>query len=321
MKTDKQEDQFYRYLLGVVAEAEQLGLEKEFLSGGDAFERVWEIENELVDRYVRGRLTADEKRLFEQNYLLSPVHRERVAVARNLIEAADSGAERKETQPSEPWTPWRPPFMASFSRNPWRWAAIATILLLAVASVGLLSERARLHQQISQLEGERASEHERTQELQKEMAGEREQNDKLIGEIERLHVESRNTESPSQIVRAQDATRAVFSFLLSPMLMRSGGEAQHLKVPKDAAVIVLQMQVHESDAIVFQVALRTVEGAQIWSKPLVKTRKNTGNSSLVSVSIPSNKLGAGDYILTLSATRGAEETEEINRYFFRVAKQ
>lgn len=322
MTTDIQEDLIYRYLLGDLRESEQLALEQGFFADGEIFERVWEIENDLVDRYVRGKLTAKEKGLFEKNYLASPVHLERVAFARTLVEAVDSGEEeRKASVRSEPAVSWWASFLSSISGNSWRLATIAAMLCLAVVSGWLFGERARLHKQISQISDESASEKQRVQELEKAMASDREQSDKLAAEIERLHAEARNTEAPSGTLPAQNEPRPVISFLLSPMLMRSGGEAQQLKISKETELVLLQMKIQERDARVFQVDLRTVEGIQIWSKGSIKARLQTKSGSLVSVSIPARKLAGGDYILTLSANDGANGTEEMNRYFVRVVRE
>ncbi|HEV2668794.1 MAG TPA: hypothetical protein VG324_28005, partial [Blastocatellia bacterium] len=78
-----------RYLLGDLPEIEQTAVEQEYFADPEKFEEVWAAENDLVDRYVRGRLSRGERELFERNYLQSPKHRERVAVARKLLEAAD----------------------------------------------------------------------------------------------------------------------------------------------------------------------------------------------------------------------------------------
>jgi hypothetical protein len=321
MKTDLHEDLGCRYLLGDLTQTEQLAFEQGYFSDDEAFERLWGIENRLVDRYVRGRLTASENGLFEQNYLASPIHRERVAFARALVEAADSTAEGGEAHTgTEAAFSWWSSFLTSLSGDSWRWATIAAMLLLTVAGVGLLSERARLHKQISQINDESASEKQRVQELEKEMAAEREQSDKLAAEIQRLQKGSRNAEALSQTAPPQSEVRSIISFLLSPMLMRSGGEAQQVKISKGIDVILLQMKVQQPDARLFQSDLRTVEGAKIWSRASIKAGAQTRNGSLVSVSIPASKLAAGDYILTLSATHGANEREEVNRYFFRVVK-
>src|SRR5215831_7097846 len=130
MATEIQPGLVYRYLLGDLPEAEQTALEQEFLSDDLAFERVWEIENEMVDRYARGRLNGHEKELFERNYLASPVHRERALIARRLARAADSRAEiggaDSRTRDSVSW--WSTP-LASLRRGGWRWAMISAMLV------------------------------------------------------------------------------------------------------------------------------------------------------------------------------------------------
>jgi hypothetical protein len=104
------------------------------------------------------------------------------------------------------------------------------------------------------------------------------------------------------------------------MLIRSNGETQKLKISKETEVVLLQMNVKEPGARVFQVDLRTVEGAQVWSKGDIKARPQTRTGSVVSISIPASKLAGGDYILTLSATDAANDTEAMNRYFIRVVR-
>ena len=322
MRTGIEEDLVYRYLLGDLPEADQLALEQGFLADGKAFDGVWEIENQLVDRYVRGRLTAHDRELFEQNYLDSPVHRERVAFARNLVEVVDAGAgDGSAHSITQPHFSWWSSFLASFKRDSRRWAMVAGMLLLAVAVLALFSERDRLQNQVSQLNGERAPERQRAQEIEKEMAAEREKSDELAAKLERLREDSINAEHPSQPPPGQNGLRAVVSFLLSPLLVRTGGEAQEVRISTETQTVLLQMKVQSPGLRMFHVDLRTVEGAQVWSKASIKARPQANDRALVSVAIPASKLVTGDYILSLSVTRGAAEAEEINRYFFKVVKQ
>ena len=44
-----------RYLLGDLPEIEQTAVEQEYFADPEKFEEVWAVENDLVDRYVRGR--------------------------------------------------------------------------------------------------------------------------------------------------------------------------------------------------------------------------------------------------------------------------
>jgi len=322
MAIDIQPGLVYRYLLGDLPEAEQLALEHKFLSDDEAFERVWEIENEMVDRYARGRLNGHEKELFERNYLASPVHRERALIARRLARAADSRAEiggaDSRTRDSVSW--WSTP-LASLRRGGWRWAMISAMLVLAIVSGVLFDERVRLHKQINQLDNERASQLRRTEELENEIGSERDKADKLAAELESLREASRGAGLPSQTGQGQKELRPVVSFLLTPMLTRGGGEAQQLPVANGTSIVVLQMRAQDRGEQTFQVELRTVEGAPVWRKGSIKPHQGAENGLLVSVNVPAAKLPPGDYILTLSATRGGKGAEEINRYFFRVVKQ
>lgn len=162
------------YLLGDLPEEEQLALERDYFTNPEMLEHVWGIENELVDRYVRGRLDRDEKNLFEQNYLASPVHRERVAFATTLLEAGDLRA-RKGRAVSEtgPAIPWWSAFLASLSGTSLRWATVAAMLFLLGASIVLFSERVRLREQMNQTQAKYAELQQRKQELESQLARER----------------------------------------------------------------------------------------------------------------------------------------------------
>ena len=87
MRPQPDETLIRRYLLGDLPETEANSLEQQYFTDGDAFERVWAAENELVDDYVARRLAAEDRARFERHYLASPPHRERVATARALRDA------------------------------------------------------------------------------------------------------------------------------------------------------------------------------------------------------------------------------------------
>src|SRR5262252_429984 len=164
MATDIQPGLVYRYLVGDLPEAEQAALEQEFLFDDEAFERVWEIENEIVDRFARGRLKGHEKELFERHYLASPVHRERVLLARRLVRAADSGPETTGVlSRNRDSISWWSGLLTSLRRDALRWAMISALAALAIVSGVLFKEKVSLHKQINQLDNERASQLRRTE--------------------------------------------------------------------------------------------------------------------------------------------------------------
>src|SRR6267143_641182 len=76
------------YLLGVLPEAELERFEQRYLEDETLFEELQEIEDELIDDYVGGALTAEQQAQFEQYFLRSPQRREKLEFARAMTERA-----------------------------------------------------------------------------------------------------------------------------------------------------------------------------------------------------------------------------------------
>ncbi|MEW6130416.1 MAG: hypothetical protein AB1757_25505 [Acidobacteriota bacterium] len=315
MKTTIQENLISRYLLGDLPENEMQSLEDRFFADSETFEQVWAIENQLVDAYVRNQLRAEEKTLFEKNYLASPVHRERVAFARTLAQAVDT-IDNKTSTISGHRLSWWSALLAMLRTPRWGWAMATAMLLLIAAGSWLVYERARLSEQIHQLDQAKTLEQQRAEELEKAIASERQQNDKLAAELERLRAAPPSPDKNEPLPAKPTEAPLVVSFLLTPkMLTRGGGEPQVLKLPKNASAVLLKIPVEETAARQFQVSLRTVEGLQVFSSGVIKNR------AMVAVRIPADKLATADYILSLSSTTATQGAEELNRYFFRIIRQ
>jgi hypothetical protein len=300
-KTDSQERLMRRYLLGELPESEQSALEEQYFSDSERLDEVWAVENQLVDDYARGRLSRKERQRFENHYLASPRHRERVEFARMLLEAAD-----KESV-GETVSSWRQRLIATFRGPQLVWGLSLAALLLAVAGgAWFLTERSRLQDQLATLRSERAATQERERELAEQIAAERRQNDQLAAELERLR--ERETPRPT-----------IFSFLLTSGLLRGGGEPQRLTIPRGADQVELRMRLEANDYTSYQAVIRTVEGAEVFSRQNIKPRAGR-NGATIAIKAPATKLSAGDYILTLSGLTPAGAVEEVNRYFFRIGR-
>jgi hypothetical protein len=314
--TGTQENLFYRYLLGELPEAEQTALEEAFFADDEKFAQVWEAENDLVDRYVRGRLTRRERASFERHYLQSARHRERVAAARLLLQAADAAAERPVTASASWWANLK----EFFSAPSLAFGAALASVLLALGAVWLFSERTRLSNQVAQLNSERQAQQQRAQELarqtqalEQQLAAQRERDAQLDAELARLRAEQRRLEAQSAAPGNTPPT--VLSFVLTPFVR--GEETRALTIPRGAQQVRLQMKSESDDYPGYQASLSAVDGAQVWQGPARKARSAT----TVAVTVPASKLAAGDYFLTLTGRTADGATEEINRYYFRVSKK
>ncbi len=89
MKIDQRENLIRRYLFGELTEADQAALEQDLLIDSGKFDRVWAVENELVDSYVRGEMSRADRERFEGHYLTSSLHRERVVIAESFLTNID----------------------------------------------------------------------------------------------------------------------------------------------------------------------------------------------------------------------------------------
>jgi anti-sigma factor RsiW len=321
-RATEQDERMTRYLLGDLPEAEQAAIEQEFFADPEKFEEIWAVENDLVDSYVRGRLSRGERELFERNYLKSPKHRERVAIARKLLAAADR---------SMPESSLAPHIIESVPyRRDWRWKvtealnsprvlrtglATAAMLLLFGGGVWLALERARLIHELRRTGAQLSEQQRRERAIADQLAAEREQSSQLKSELDRL-LETPG-QRPSQQPR-QAGRPSILSFFLSPMLApRSvGGPPQQITISRETDLVRLQMKIDEGDSRRFQAAIRAVGGTRVWNQRSLAPR-----SGEITVDVPAHKLPLGDYFLTLSATAPTGETEEINRYFFRVIRK
>lgn len=73
-----EDDRLIRYLLGdALPDAEQNAIEESYFTDNSFFERVLAIEDDLIDSHIQGRLSDNEKALFEKHFLASDRRRER----------------------------------------------------------------------------------------------------------------------------------------------------------------------------------------------------------------------------------------------------
>lgn len=321
---DESREAMTRYLLGQMTETDQHALEQEFFTDSEKFDQVWAVENELVDAYVRNRLPRRERELFEHHYLQSPKHRERVAFARMLLEAADETATASVTD-SAPVASWWQRLLESLrgSQMLLVGAMSAAMLLLTVGVLWLLVERSRLSDQLASEQSGRVTQAQREQELsrriqelEKQVASEHQQNEQTNSELTRLREELRQTQA-QRPAPSQSSQPALLSFLLIPGGVRAGGEMQQLKIPSGIRQAQLRVKVEANDYRSFQAKLRAVDGDEILSRSALKANAQ----SFVTVTVPASRLASGDYILTLSGVTSSGETEEVNRYSFRVNRQ
>lgn len=90
------------YLLGELPEEESERFEEECFEQEDWPDQLNQVEQDLIEDYLRGDLTSERRRLFEQNYLTTTARVERVRMAAALLRHVDElGADEESADERE----------------------------------------------------------------------------------------------------------------------------------------------------------------------------------------------------------------------------
>ncbi len=303
MKAEVLKAQLHNYLLGALPEAEQTALEQELLADRAKFDEAWAVENDLIDRYVRDEMPNAECARFEQYYLASPLHRERVAIAKTWLAEIDEVSEAVPAKASW-WERWRealPMPQLAFS------GALAVALLLTLSgALWLWRERAQVNDQLAQLRGQSQAETERRAVLQQqfahELSQEQRRNQQLKAELDKLQQQKEPVAAP-----------VLLSFLLTSATTRAGNSSPTV-IPRNQRGAQLLMELSGATYTSYRATLQTVEGRALFSP----SARATKDRAFVAVTLPAARLVRGDYVVILSGRKTNGSTEEIDRYFFRI---
>jgi hypothetical protein len=252
-----------RYLLGLGSEDEAEALEARYFEDPDALANVRAVESELLDAYVRGALDPSVRALVEQRYAETPVLAERLAFARALAGALRSGG-RPRTRA------WAPPL------------AIAASTLLALATTGLLVDRARLTRRADTLAAEANAARAHADALSGELAG-----------------------------RAARPPLPPVAVALEPLLRDAGTDAS---VATTAGEVELRLRADAGRYPRFSVAIDGPDGVAVWAGPGVR------DGGIVVARVPGALLMPDRYAIALSGVGLGPGPEVLHRYALRVTR-
>ena len=74
-----------KYFLGELPSEKEQQLEELFFADDKLFDCLRAIKEKLIDDYLREKLNAEDRTLFEQNFLSQPAQRQQVEFARALM--------------------------------------------------------------------------------------------------------------------------------------------------------------------------------------------------------------------------------------------
>ena len=289
-----------RYILGQVSPEERADLEERYFRDSDLFEQMVAAENDLIDSYVRGELSGPARFQFENRFLATPELRERVRAARAIADY-HSGATASISPPETGKAiTGRRPMMPSL-----RFALAGLALLLVVWGSWMTVANVRLRRELDRLTAERASTERQQQELQRQIAD-------LTAQIKQNH-----GNASQEIAQLGEPGKPTISLALAPGIPRGPGQSNILPISSGVPSALLWLKTGHDSYSNYSAILETPEGRQILKRDGLKAI-STASGSVVPFALPSNALQRGDYILRLFGNNPSGRSEEIDAYSFRV---
>jgi hypothetical protein len=290
------EKTFRRFLLGIARDEEQSRIEDSVLGGDLDASSLLDVEDGLIDDYLLGSLTQEERNGFTTHFLSTNERRQRLAFAAALIEYA-------QKQPGEE-LPVRPKLAA---RGPIRilhsWKQGA--LLAAAASV-VLAALAGFQQVQLRRQGQIASE------AQNELIRLRTALDSGNGGATRPGVQSPGPFGNPQI-KPEEIPRIEFAFStrsVFPDLFRIPAHAQFVRIDIKQSLPL---------AMKYREVLIASNGDQLWAQEFPASILPPTNQS--TIVLPASILLPGSYHLRLERASADNRFEESGDWVFRVVKE
>lgn len=310
-----------RYLLGTLTDEEKARFEEQYFHDDTVFEEMEIAEDELVDAYVRKRLSSHDSERFEQTLKTSERLRERVHFAGTMMRSI---ASRNEIRPravrQSRWSlffqsllPLQPAYRAAFA------ACVVTAVLGLIVSPVLWI---RFRSEARRLAVERSTIELQKQDLSRQLANQKAQTDQLANEVQsaRAANEQLNRELQASRDQLQSMPGMVASLLLSPGFSRGPNSQNDLKIDKTVAAVQLKLALETDDYKSYRVVVKSADEREAFSQTGLKAR---GASALriIPVHINTRNLTPGEYVVHVSGSTPAGTDEFVADYRFRLIKK
>jgi hypothetical protein len=346
---DKQELAI-RYLLGTLSSEEAERLDVRYFTDESELEELEIAEEELVDRFVRNELSAENALRLEKVLKYHPRLRERVEFARILAKKVPvPDYEEPVTEPAEDLPPKKdkrgpkPPWWGIFwgaSTEPapaLRFAFVGAVVLTMLATVALLVVWSRLRaesqrlaleqQQRQQKERDLANEKARAEGLQAQLDKATEENKQRENRIAQL--EQQRQQQEEELRRQQRQPQQSESFFtavlhLSPgtSLRGVGSSRKPFQIPPKTQSVQLNLDVGgDSEYVAYNASVNDMNkgGTPVWQKNNVSSFPYRG-SKYIRLEVPRDRLPPGSYSVAVEGLDSSGQAEPLPDYSFRIGR-
>jgi hypothetical protein len=327
---DHDNQQISKFLLGELSEEDRHRLETQLFTDDEFFEQMLAAEDDLIDSYASGELSAAEGERFEKRLFLTPQQRQRVAFAEALKIKAAEEARKKALAGPTPAPSWWQSFLALLG-----WQNFSTQFAFAVAAVvltlgcgWLIFETLRLRNQVAQLQTAQVQQQKEASHQQRELAQqaeeERARNERLTAELERERQQREQLEqemAKPQRPAAAEETPTFAAFLLTPGILRDERGAKRLSLAPQVKHLRLQLDVRRiGNYQTYRAELKTVEGGEIFHQDGLKAKPTGSGRKAIIWNLPARIFNDGDYKIVLTGLNTDGSFDDLDTYYFSVLK-
>ena len=276
-----------RFLLGYLDEGEHQIVAERLTTEAAYLELVLQAESELMEDYLGGQLSEEERKRFDKYVLTNRQQVDQLNLMKALrasatVRAASNSPPLVATiEPANPLSPrWLSQFWASISDL--KLAMTAIVLLIVVVVGTMIVWRSRS----SEINSARLSE-----------------------ELIKLNAQ-----------QSLSANAIYHGFIIGPLkggLIRDEQDVKAFTIPKTQELVQLRLQIGTGDYQSFQAVLLTAENLQLFTLPNLKAI-SVGGERVVVIYLPAKILTPGDYQLKLSGLTQNSQTLYLGRYNFRI---
>jgi hypothetical protein len=296
-----------RYLIGSLAGEEAEPLDELSIADDQFAFHLSEVENDLVDAYVRGELSGETLDRFRSHYLSSPTKREKVRFAQTFL----AYQKRAATAPANS-TPARRWF--SLFRMVPQWELAAAALLVLTAAGYVFVENLRLRNQVAEARVARSALEQREEQLQKELTDRRSADADTTRELARVREALAQIEGRTAANQRGGGT--VLSFVLLPAT-RGASDLATIVIPPGTDEVRLQLALESDDFSSYRVVLKDPAIDRILWRSADLKAVGSGAMKSVAITIRASLLKPQNYSLELTGVPAHGAAELVGSYPFR----
>jgi hypothetical protein len=294
-----------RYLLDDLSEGEQERVEDRYAADKAFFAKLLVAEDELIDSYVLGDISHDNRSKFEQVYLTNPHRRKKVESNKVILELVEN-------------TLLVPPFYQRFIGSLRRTfssrrmnLAYSLAGLLLVATFGSLiwrsfAEKRRLQNELEQV---KAGWNRKEEQYKQQLATLNQPKiDSQSSPASRDKPEPlKEDKKRESLTGPRPSTIATFALQGSGLIRNANGTAlKSLVIQRGVALLKLKVDLVANDYSDYRVSLQRVEGQDVWSGTIAADRTGLSSKKLV-IDLPVSLLKHRDYILKVTGSDAPDQ--------------